>query len=136
VELMMAMAEWSPSGLLALGARAASGPINMVVTNVPGPQIPLYLLGAKLLETYPLVPLLENTGIGVAIFSYDGKLCWGFNGDYQIVADLRVFVQAIDAAFQELKKAAELEPSGKVHTRAAAAGAPATTTVVTGEQND
>ncbi|MFP6664344.1 MAG: wax ester/triacylglycerol synthase family O-acyltransferase [Deltaproteobacteria bacterium] len=125
VEMMMAMAEWSPPSLLALGARAASGPINMIVTNVPGPQIPLYLLGAKLVETYPLVPLLENTGIGVAIFSYDGKLCWGFNGEYQMVADLRVFVQGIEAAFQELSEAAAREPSGKLHTLAAAAGASA-----------
>lgn len=105
VELMMAMAEWSPSMLLSLGARAASGPINMIVTNVPGPQIPLYMLGAKLLETYPLVPLLENTGIGVALFSYDGKLCWGFNAEYQMVADLRVFVRAIESSFAELQHA-------------------------------
>lgn len=107
VELMMAMAEWSPSMLLSLGARAASGPINMIVTNVPGPQIPLYMLGARLLETYPLVPLLENTGVGVALFSYDGKLCWGFNAEYQMVADLRIFVQAIESSFAELQQAAE-----------------------------
>ncbi len=106
VEMMMTMAEWTPSVVLSLGARAASGPINMIVTNVPGPQIPLYLLGARLVEAFPLVPLLENTGVGVALFSYDGKLCWGFNGEYERMADLRRFVQAVQASFDELVTAA------------------------------
>jgi len=95
VETMMAIAEWTPTVLLSLGARAAAGPINMIVTNVPGPQFPLYMLGARLLELYPQVPLLENTGLGVAIFSYDGTLFWGFNADYELVPDLRSFVKAI-----------------------------------------
>ncbi len=102
VEMMMTMAEWTPSVVLSLGSRAASGPINMIVTNVPGAQIPLYLLGARLLEAFPLVPLLENTGVGVGLFSYDGKLCWGFNGEYERMADLRQFVHAVKAAFDEL----------------------------------
>ncbi|MDG2307914.1 MAG: wax ester/triacylglycerol synthase family O-acyltransferase [Candidatus Binatia bacterium] len=106
VEMMMAMAEWTPSVVLSLGARAASGPINMIVTNVPGPQIPLYLLGARLLEAFPLVPLLENTGLGIALFSYDGRLCWGFNGEYERLADMRRFVEAVQAAFEELRAAA------------------------------
>lgn len=113
VEMMMALAEWTPNVLISLGARAASGPINMIVTNVPGPQFPLYMLGAKLLELYPQVPLLENTGLGVALFSYDGKLCWGFNADYDLLPDLRVFVGCIEASFHELARAAgvEIEPS-------------------------
>ena len=102
----MAIAEWTPTVLLSLGARAASGPINMIVTNVPGPQFPLYMLGARLLELYPQVPLLENTGLGVALFSYDGKLFWGFNADYELVPDLRSFVKAIDRAFADLARAA------------------------------
>ena len=88
VEMMMKAAEWTPGVLMSLGARAASGPINMIVTNVPGPQFPLYMLGAKLLASYPQVPLLEGTGLGVALFSYDGKLCWGFNADYEMLPDL------------------------------------------------
>jgi hypothetical protein len=102
VETMMAVAEWTPSVLLSLGARAASGPINMIVTNVPGPQVPLYLLGCRLLEVLPQVPLLQTTGIGVALFSFDGKLCWGFNGDYELVPDLRFFVRAIEASLARL----------------------------------
>jgi diacylglycerol O-acyltransferase len=102
VEMIMSMAEWTPTLLMSLGARAASGPINMIVTNVPGPQFPLYLLGAKLLEAYPVVPLLQNTGLGVAIFSYNGQLGWGFNADYELLPDLRNFVRAVDASFREL----------------------------------
>jgi WS/DGAT/MGAT family acyltransferase len=106
VETMMAVAEWTPSVLLSLGARAASGPINMIVTNVPGPQMPLYLLGCRLLEVFPQVPLLQSTGVGVALFSYDGKLCWGFNADYELVPDLRHFVRAIETALGRLATAA------------------------------
>ena len=106
VETMMAVAEWTPSVLLSLGARAAAGPINMIVTNVPGPQLPLYLLGARLVEIFPQVPLLQTTGIGVALMSYDGKLCWGINADYEIVPDLRHFVRAVDTALARLAAAA------------------------------
>jgi len=91
VEMMMQAAEYAPAGLLALGARVASGPINMICTNVPGPQIPLYTLGAKLHEMQPLVPLLDGTGLGIALFSYDGKLHIGLNADYEIVPDLGTF---------------------------------------------
>ncbi len=102
----MAAAEWTPPLLLSLGAQAASGPINMIVTNVPGPQIPLYMLGAKLEVSYPQVPLLENTGLGIALFSYDGKVCWGFNADYGLVPDLEVFVRMVEGSFQDLSDAA------------------------------
>lgn len=110
VEMMMAVAEWTPSVLLSLGARATRGPINMIVTNVPGPQIPLYMLGAELLESYPMVPLLENTGLGVALFSYNGRMCWGFNADYDLVPDLSMFVRLIGKSFAELRRAAESVP--------------------------
>ena len=105
VETMMAVAEWTPAVLLSLGARAASGPINMIVTNVPGPQVPLYLLGCRLLEVFPQVPLLQTTGLGVALFSIDGKLCWGFNADYELIPDLRYFVRAIEASLGRLAAA-------------------------------
>jgi WS/DGAT/MGAT family acyltransferase len=111
VETMMAVAEWTPSVLLSLGARAASGPINMIVTNVPGPQMPLYLLGCRLLEVFPQVPLLQTTGIGVALFSVDGKLCWGFNADYELVPDLRYFVRAIEASLGRLAAAVNVAAS-------------------------
>lgn len=98
-------AEWGSSTLLALGARNVSRilPFNLVVTNVPGPQFPMYMLGAKLLNTYPLVPLVDNMGLGLAQMSYDGKLCWGFNADYDLLPDLPAIVRGTEEAFEELK---------------------------------
>jgi WS/DGAT/MGAT family acyltransferase len=111
VEMMMGLAEWTPGALISLGARAASGPINMIVTNVPGPQFPLYIMGARFLELLPIVPLLEGTGIGVALFSYDGKLSWGFNADYGLVPDIAVFRHAVETSFGQLKEAAGVRPN-------------------------
>jgi WS/DGAT/MGAT family acyltransferase len=110
VEMLMAAAEWAPAQLLSLGSRATSGPINMIVTNVPGPQIPLYTLGARLVEMFPQVPLLENTGLCVALVSYDGRLFWGFNADPEMVPDLPNFARAITSSFVALRDAARLHP--------------------------
>jgi WS/DGAT/MGAT family acyltransferase len=103
-ESLMQAAEYTPSTLLALGARNMTRllPFNLVVTNVPGPQAPMYLLGAEMLECFPHVPLTDRLGLGIALMSYNGKLCWGFNADYDLVPDLREFVAAIDASFREL----------------------------------
>jgi diacylglycerol O-acyltransferase len=108
LETMMELAEWIPGPLLAtgLGAIQTARPVNMIVTNVPGPQFPLYMVGAKLQALYPIVPLLPGGGLGVALFSYEGKLCWGFNGDYELVPDLRVFVDDVRIAFEQLRSAA------------------------------
>jgi len=110
-ELLAQAADWSSSTLLALGARNATRllPFNMVVTNVPGPQVPLYTLGAKMLEVYPHVPLLDNLGLGVALMSYNGKLGWGFNADYDLVPDLDAFVECVTASFEDLRRVAGTE---------------------------
>jgi hypothetical protein len=57
-----------------------------------------------MLEVYPHVPLVDNLGLGIALLSYDGKLCWGFNADYDLVPDLPDFVEAVRQSFQELRK--------------------------------
>jgi hypothetical protein len=67
------------------------------------------MLGAKLLETFPQVPLLQGTGIGVALFSYNGKLCWGFNSDYGLLPDLEDFRAVVDDAFEELCEVAGVD---------------------------
>ncbi len=102
------MAEWSSSTLLALGARNVSRllPFNMIVTNVPGPQFPIYMQGARLLQAFPLVPLVDNLGLGIALMSYDGRLCWGFNADYDLVPDLAAFVRGIEESFEDLERLA------------------------------
>lgn len=99
----------APATLVSLGARLAAGgrPFNMTVTNVPGPQFPLYLLGSRLLAQYPMVPLWHNHGVGVALFSYDGRMAWGLNADWDVVPDLTDFAAAIRDAFEELAAAAK-----------------------------
>jgi WS/DGAT/MGAT family acyltransferase len=106
--LLTQVAEWTPSTLLSLGARnqARLLPFNLVVTNVPGPQQPMYLLGAKILEAYPHVPLTDNLGLGIALLSCNGTLCWGLNADYDLVPDLPVFAGAIRESYEDVKRAA------------------------------
>jgi len=110
-DLIMNIAEWTPTSLLSLASRSASGsaPYNMMVTNVPGPQEPLYLLGARLESLYSQVPIADSTALGVALVSYAGKLCWGFNADLERVPDLDLFADAIEAAFNEIATAAGVE---------------------------
>jgi WS/DGAT/MGAT family acyltransferase len=107
VETIMKLAELTPSTLLSLGARAASGPINTIVTNVPGPQFPLYLQGARLLELYPQVPLLDSLGVGIALASYDGHVHWGINSDPELVPDADVFLEQLRAAYARVSSAAK-----------------------------
>ncbi len=109
-EVLTRAADWTPSTLLSLGARNVTRmlPFNMVVTNVPGPQVPMYSLGAKLLDIYPNVPLIDHLGLGVALMSYDGRLFWGFNADYDLVPDLSSFVKGIQAAFKRMRGIAEI----------------------------
>ena len=107
-EILTEVLDWTGSAVLSIGMRlAAQGhPYNIVVTNVPGPPRPLYLLGARMLEIFPLVPLFVNQALGIALFSYAGRLFWGFNSDWDVVPDLHDFVSAIEASFEELCRAA------------------------------
>jgi WS/DGAT/MGAT family acyltransferase len=105
VDTLMRAAEWLPAALLAKGVGLANGPANMIVTNVQGPRFPLYMVGSRLLGLYPLVPLLPGGGLGIALFSYEDKLCWGFNGDYEIVPDLGALVDDVRVAFEQLRHA-------------------------------
>ena len=106
LDMLMLASEYLPASLLAAGARMASGPMNMVVTNVPGPPFPLYMLGARMLELQPIVPLLDGTGLGIALFSYDGKLHVGLNAEYERVPDLGTFNALLAQSFMALADAA------------------------------
>jgi diacylglycerol O-acyltransferase len=124
-EILAEALEWTGPAIVRLAMRMAAqaGAFNMVVTNVPGPPHPLYLWGARMLEAYPLVPLSVNQGLGIALFSYAGKLHWGFNADWDVVPDLHDFVADVDAAFAELSEAARTAPPPKrVRRRAAPHG--------------
>jgi hypothetical protein len=101
-------------------------PFNLVVTNVPGPQVPLYLLDAKMVDNYGLVPLIDYLCLGIVLFSYNGQLCWGFTCDWDLLPDLHDFVQDVEAAFAELRAGAGLvrsEPAKRAATVAASARA-------------
>jgi WS/DGAT/MGAT family acyltransferase len=85
---------------------------NLTITNVPGPQAPLYLLGRRLRAFHPMVPLTLNTALGVAIMSYDGKLDFGLVGDYDAMPDLHDLAADLGAAIDELSVAAGVPVDG------------------------
>jgi WS/DGAT/MGAT family acyltransferase len=107
-EVLTKVVSWSPSTLLTVGARLMTRayPFNLVVTNVPGPQQPLYLLGSRMLVNYGLVPLTDYLALGIVIFSYDGTLSWGLNADWDRIPDLHDLVLGIEGAFRDLQRAA------------------------------
>jgi diacylglycerol O-acyltransferase / wax synthase len=79
---------------------------NVTVTNVPGPQVPLYLLGRRLEAFYPLVPLALNTALGVAVMSYAGRIAFGLLGDFDAMPDLDALAEDLRVAIDELAAAA------------------------------
>ena len=82
---------------------------NLVVTNVPGPQFPLYLAGRKMLDPFPMVPLAKNQGLGIALLSYAGKINFGLVSDYDVVWDLDDFAEDVRESLDELAAAAGVE---------------------------
>src|SRR4051794_18185846 len=107
-ELITQLAGFAPPTVLAQASRLQSQQrmFNVVVTNVPGPQFPLYMLGRRLLRLYPQVPLVRNTALGIAIMSYDGTLNFGLLGDYDALPDLDDLAAALRDAIAELAAAA------------------------------
>jgi len=107
-EVVTGAVDWTTSNLLPIGAKLLHRlqPYNMMVTNVPGPPFPLYMLGSRIEELYPWVPLFENQGLAIALFSYDGKLWWSIGADWDLVPDVDDFVKALADSFRELARAA------------------------------
>jgi WS/DGAT/MGAT family acyltransferase len=75
---------------------------NLIVTNVPGPAVPLFALGAKMVEAFPIVPLVGNQGLGVAALSYIGQINLGVFSDPTVCPDVEVFCDAARAALEDL----------------------------------
>lgn len=100
--LLMQFAEFAPTSILSLAARAADRVCDTFVTNVPGPQFPLYMFGCRMQALLPQVPLLAGMGVAVGLMSYDGRIFWGVTSDAQIVPDVDQFGDAIEASFAEL----------------------------------
>ena len=107
-EVMASVNNFSPPTVLAQASRLnfSTRLFNLIVTNVPGPQFPLYLLGRELLDLFPVAFLPENHALAVAIMSYNGKLNFGLLADYDAVPDLEVLERGIADARDELLRAA------------------------------
>jgi WS/DGAT/MGAT family acyltransferase len=98
---LVGLANWAPPTLMVLAGRLMSTPqagANMNVTNVPGPQEPLYTGGAQLLEVWPFAPLYPSMGLGVAVVSYHGQVYFGLGADPGVVPDVEVFAGELRAA--------------------------------------
>ena len=116
---LIGLGEFAPPTLHAMAARIAVNTrvFNFLVTNVPGPQVPIYCLGARLLGAFPFTPLAANHSYGVGVTSIDGWLNFGFVGDYDALPDIEVVPGMLVTAFDELTacavavsaRAAELE---------------------------
>jgi WS/DGAT/MGAT family acyltransferase len=96
---------------------------NLVVTNVPGPQFPLYLLGRRLRALYPVVPITGNQALGIAVMSYDGRLGFGLLADYDALPDVDVLATELRAAIDALAAGASIPRRAARGRRKAAAGA-------------
>jgi WS/DGAT/MGAT family acyltransferase len=107
-------------GLLSLATRNAVGPLNTLVTNIPGPQMALYQMGAKMVESYPIVPMLVEMGLGIGVMSYNGTMFWGVTVDKDIVPDVDAFIAALSKSVDAVEKAARGAPA-KVAPRKPAA---------------
>jgi diacylglycerol O-acyltransferase len=107
-EFLMNMGMWAPPTLHAMAARLAarSRLINLVVSNVPGPQVPLYVAGARLLAHYPTMPLAETMGLSVAVTSLAGTMAFGVTADWDTLPDIEVLARGLEDSLAELQKAA------------------------------
>ena len=86
-----------------LTSSMSSRVFNVVVTNVPGPQFPLYAMGARMRDMYPVVPLAKGQAVSIGITSYDGGIFYGLNADRDAMGDVDVLADAIGASLDELK---------------------------------
>jgi diacylglycerol O-acyltransferase len=107
-DFLLNMSDYVAPTLVSLAARAVHRQpfVNLIVTNVPGPQVPLYMMGARLIEAFPIVPLTQNLSMVVGILSYDGTLHFGLWADRDAAGDLEVLAGGIEDAFAEMTKIA------------------------------
>jgi diacylglycerol O-acyltransferase len=108
-DTLIALTGFAPPTLHALGARAAKGlsrrMFNLIVTNVPGPQQPLYAAGARMLEVFPVVPLVRGQGLSIGMTSYDGRVYVCLNADRDTVGDVDLLADLIEQELAELVEA-------------------------------
>jgi WS/DGAT/MGAT family acyltransferase len=122
-EMITSLADFAPPTILSQAARLQTVQrfFNLTVTNVPGPQFPLYLLGRPLCRLYPQVPLAENTALGIAIMSYNGRIDFGLLADYDVLPDLDDLAAGLEHAIAELADVAGAARPTRVRRRTRAA---------------
>jgi WS/DGAT/MGAT family acyltransferase len=107
---LIALTGFAPPTVHALGARAARGLsrrlFNLVITNVPGPQVPLYAAGGQMLEVFPVVPLARGQGLAIGMTSYHGTVFFGLTADRDTVGDVDVLADMVEQQVAELLEAA------------------------------
>jgi diacylglycerol O-acyltransferase len=120
-EAIFALNDFAPPTVLAQASRLnfSTRLFNLIVTNVPGPQFPLYVLGRELETVAPVAFLPANHALSIAIFSYNGKMSFGLLGDFDALEDIDVFADGIEAALKELRDAARQAPGAKRRKKAA-----------------
>jgi WS/DGAT/MGAT family acyltransferase len=105
-DALVQLSGFAPPTIHSLGARVASGMtrrvFNLVVTNVPGPQFPLYATGARLLQMYPVVPLTRGQALAIGLISYDGGVYYGLNADRDAMPDIDVLAACLEESLAEL----------------------------------
>jgi WS/DGAT/MGAT family acyltransferase len=127
-EVLAGLQGFAPPTILAQASRLnfSTRLFNLIVTNVPGPQFPLYMLGRRLEEIVPIAFLPEDHAMAVAVLSYDGGVDFGILGDYDALADIAEFGEFIEQSLDELLDAAEREmPRGRSRDRGGRANASA-----------
>ncbi len=104
---LVSVSTGAPATIVSLAARLGSRarPFNMTVTNVPGPQFPLFMGGSRMLATYPLVPLWQSHGVGIAMFSISGSIDIGINMAQAVIQDPGAMARHIQSAYKELSDA-------------------------------
>jgi diacylglycerol O-acyltransferase len=109
-EVISRFNDFAPPTLLAQAARVnfSTRLFNLVVTNVPGPQIPLYVLGRELEDVFPVGFLPPEQALFIAIMSYNGEINFGLLGDYDVMYDLDAVAEGIEQSLAELVEAAEI----------------------------
>ena len=113
-EVIAGLQEFAPPTIFARASRLgfSSRLYNLLVTNVPGPQFPLYLLGRELLELVPVPFLAPEKALAIAIMSYNGTVDVGLMGDYDAMPDLDDFAAYIEEELEALEQAAGVAPAG------------------------
>jgi diacylglycerol O-acyltransferase len=123
-QVLTSLSGFAPPTIVAQAARLQSRQrfFNVVVTNVPGPQFPLYMLGRQLDTIYPLVPLAKNTALGIAIMSYNGQLNFGLTADFDALGDVETLAEEINSCIEEIAAAATVPGTVPARPTAGAVG--------------